>query len=227
MSTAEGINPHNERRDVLDEMADRRAAELRGEAPAQPRTRLEEVEGELDRLLVVATEAAVASQEAARDRRAALAEVGGAVVDDVKAKLRDHAQALYEGDPERAAELMAEVVAHVPDAKDLADQVARELEQRKALDEFAERYPEIVANPHLAGFADKRYAAALAEGKTQVEALEAAGAATIAHLKTIAKDLGMEEDEAAVRATGGSSASAIIAEMQEARRPSSHATTER
>lgn len=100
---------------------------------------------------------------------------------DLRTRLRDGVDALYTGDMDAAVDALAEAVK--PDVKALAAQVVREVDLQAGLSRFKERYPEIIADVHLAKLADAYYEKARAAGSGEAEALEAAGRETRAHLR--------------------------------------------
>jgi hypothetical protein len=132
---------------------------------------------------------------------------------ELKDKARRHAELLYAGETEKAAELYAEMMAPVYERDEVATQapavdedaiarrviekvrpaVKQDLKSESALETFASSYPEIVAQPHLAAVADRFYADALKAGKSEADAFKEAGDNTRSWVKGVAKELGMSE----------------------------------
>lgn len=189
---------------------------------AQPAdARLEQASRNLaasERHLVDAVASAHAAAEAERQR----------MTTELRERLEDHSNALYDGDAQRAALVMADIIAEgrqtasPAGVKVLSAAVKHDLAMDDALHAFADRFPEIVREAALARVADQFFDAALATGSNEAEALTIAGERTRALVKDSAKALGMREGGAGRRKPTSrdnepDDASSVIAEMARGR----------
>lgn len=115
---------------------------------------------------------------------------------DVAATAQRLVQALFDGDEDKATQVMQEALAGrsqpaTPTMDSLIPQlvpaVKQQLSEERALEQFAADYKEIVADPHLADLADRHLAAVLQEEphKPYAEALQEAGDRTRDWMKRV------------------------------------------
>jgi hypothetical protein len=125
--------------------------------------------------------------------------------DEISAKVKDVATALYEGDADKATAGLVEILkgrtSATPNDDDTVERLTQqvkakvksELSAESALTEYREAYPEIASNRRLDPIADGFFDEAVKAGKSTAEALTFAGDKTRELLKEQAKQYGMVE----------------------------------
>jgi hypothetical protein len=125
--------------------------------------------------------------------------------DEIGAKVKDVATALYEGDADKATAGLVEILkgrtSATPNDDDTVERLTQqvkakvksELSAESALTEYREAYPEIASNRRLDPIADGFFDEAVKAGKSTAEALTFAGDKTRELLKEQAKQYGMVE----------------------------------
>ena len=168
--------------DAVEAISARRSAEeFQREGQAEDRPT------ELDRQLAQDERSTVVDRDALADRRLAEANEALAAADR---RLADAGARLQAATEAQRAEAQANLRGRLEDYSIKLDE---------ALEAFAETYPEIMAEPFLASYADRRYDQARAEGKSEEEALKAAGESTRGYVKSLGRSLGMHERAARER----------------------------
>jgi hypothetical protein len=154
----------------------------------------------------VADSAAVDERDAAADRRLEVADQILAAArnltaglrdgpeknedQDLRTRLRDGVDALYEGDTDGAVDALLQ--AAQPDVKALAGEVLQEVGMQAGLARFKEHFPEVARDTTLATIADGFLESALASGKSVSSAFSEAGEKTRAYLRSVATESGID-----------------------------------
>lgn len=212
----------NDRMEEMERIAAGRAREEGFSESAQIEAQLaqpeevDEVDAAADRRLQAADEILRVAREATASADHEDQEAGE---EALRAKLTEGVTALFEGDQDRAVEVLAESVK--PDVKALAVEVLREVDQHRraadlqaGIERLKRDYPQIVKDPHLVGLADAYYDRALAAGKAEGEAVDHAAKLTMAHLRrALGGSSDGREPAQPTAPTDEASASATIAEM--------------
>lgn len=205
----------NDRIAELERIAAARAAEVLDDAGAQ---RNEQLETDVD--VDPAGRRLQAAEEILREAREITAADSVPVTDDgdLRAKLSESMTALYEGDQDRAVEVLAEAVK--PNVQAIAAEVLVQADRQAGIERLKRHHPEILKDPYLAAMADSHYFAARRAGKGEGEALDEAGDKTIEHLRRAAAGMGIDvQDAGEPAAVDEPNASSVIAAMA-AGRPS-------
>lgn len=209
----------NDRIAELERIAAMRAAEVWDDAGADDFRAQYSAQLETDVDVDPAGRRLQAAEEILREAREITAADSVPVTDDgdLRAKLSESMTALYEGDQDRAVEVLAEAVK--PNVQAIAAEVLVQADRQAGIERLKRHHPEILKDPYLAAMADSHYFAARRAGKGEGEALDEAGDKTVEHLRRAAAGMGIVQDAGEPAAVEESNASSIIAAMA-AGRPS-------